>query len=97
MTNLKYTVISTIANMELYERAVLEKLYKLRYIGGRHTSKDNVIKGFPKHARKDIRKAVKVLIKEGYILPKPTSYGLEVSLNPRMIADIRRILKIDFK
>jgi hypothetical protein len=78
--------------MELYKRAVLEKLYKLRYIGSRHTPEDNVIKGFPKHARKDIRKAVKALIREGYIIPKPTSYGLEVSLNPRMIAEIRGIL-----
>lgn len=80
--------------MELYKRAVLEKLYKLRYIGGRHTSINNVIKGFPKHARKDVRKAVKALIKEGYILSKPTSYGLEVSLNHRMIAEIIRILEI---
>jgi hypothetical protein len=81
--------------MELYRRAVLEKFYKLRYVGGRHTSINNVMKGFPKHARKDIRKAVKALIRGGYILSKPTSYGLEISLNPRMIAEIRRILDID--
>ncbi len=87
--------MSIITNMELYKRAVLEKLYKRRYIGGRHTSEDNVTKGFPKHARKDVKKAMKVLIKEGYIVPKPTSYGLEVSLNPRMIAEIRRRLETD--
>ncbi len=85
--------MSVIISMELYKQAVLEKLYKLRYIGGRHTSEDNVTKGFPKHARKDVKKALKALIKEGYIIPKPTSYGLEVSLNPRMIAEIRRKLE----
>ncbi len=71
----------------------MEKLYKLGYVGGRHTSEDNVIKGFPKHARGALKKALKVLIKEGYIVPKPTSYGLEVSLNPRAIGEIRRILE----
>ena len=39
-----------------------------------------------------MKKALKKLIREGYIIPKPTSYGLEVSLNPRMIEEIRKIL-----
>ncbi len=64
-------------------------------MGGRHTSEDNVTKGFPKHARGEIKKALKLLINEGYIVPKPTSYGLEVSLNPRKIEDIRRILEVE--
>jgi len=41
----------------------LEKLYKNRHVGRRHTSEDNVIKGFPKHVRGDIKKAWKLLIK----------------------------------
>lgn len=58
-------------------------LYKLRrnyYIGGRHTSEDNVIKGFPKHKRGELKKAVKNLIKNDYLISKPTSYGLEISI-----------------
>ncbi len=35
------------------------------------------------------------LIKEGLILSKPTGYGLEVSLNPRMIDQIRMYLEIE--
>lgn len=81
--------------MDIYQKAILGKMYKLRYIGGRHTSEDNVVKGFPKHTRGDLKKALKVLIKEGYIVPKPTSYGLEVSLNPRAIDEIRRILEME--
>lgn len=79
--------------MDIYQKALLEKLYKLRYIGGRHTSEDNVVKGFPKHERGELKKALKELIKAGYVIPKPTSYGLEVSLNPRMIKEIRRLLE----
>ena len=81
--------------MDIYKKAILEKLYKGRYVGGRHTSEDNVIKGFPKYARGEIKKALKLLIKEGYIVPKPTSYGLEVSLNPKIIGEIRRILEVE--
>jgi hypothetical protein len=75
--------------------AILEKLMHKKYIGGRHTSEDTVIKGFPKHKRGNVKKALKELIKEGYVIPKPTSYGLEVSINPRMIAEIRRRLEED--
>ncbi|MBU0532424.1 hypothetical protein KKB44_02930 [Candidatus Micrarchaeota archaeon] len=38
-------------------------------------------KGAPKHMRRKIKGTVEQLIKDGYILSKPTSYGLEVSLN----------------
>ena len=81
--------------MDDYKKAILEKLYKNRHVGRRHTSEDNVIKGFPKHVRGDIKKTLKLLIKEGYIISKPTSYGLEVSLNPRAIEEIRRICEIE--
>jgi len=63
-------------------------------IGERHTSEDNIPKGFPKHERGDVKKALKKLIKQGYITPKITSYGLEVSLNPRKIEEIKKILSI---
>jgi hypothetical protein len=33
------------------------------------------------------------LIKEGLLLAKPTSYGLEVSLNPRRKAEIDKIIE----
>ena len=73
---------------------VLEKLYNHNVIGGKHTSEDNVPKSFPKHLRGDVKKALKSLIKQGYVTPKITSYGLEVSLNPRRIEEIKRLLSI---
>ena len=53
---------------------------------------DNVPKGFPKSETKNIAKALKSLIKEDYILKKPTSYGTEICLNPRKIKEIRQII-----
>jgi hypothetical protein len=41
-----------------------------------------------------VKKAFKNLIKQGYVTPKITSYGLEVSLNPKKIEEIKRILSI---
>lgn len=81
--------------MEKYSRAILGKLYRHRYIGGRHTSMDNVPKGFPKNETKNVEKALKSLIKEDYILKKPTSYGTEICLNPRKIKEIREIIDFD--
>jgi hypothetical protein len=74
------------------EKAILAKMLRHGYIGGKHTSEDNIPKGLPKHIRGEIKKALKNLIREGYIIPKITSYGTEVSLNPRRTAEIREIL-----
>jgi hypothetical protein len=75
------------------EKKVLEKLLLDRFIGGRHTSVSNVPKGFPKHLRGDVKKALKKLNKSGYLIAKPTSYGLEVSLKPDKIKEIQSILE----
>jgi hypothetical protein len=76
------------------EGEILSKMLYAHFIGERHTSEDNIPKGFPKHLRGDVKKALKNLIKQGYVTPKITSYGLEVSLNPRKIEEIKRILSI---
>jgi hypothetical protein len=66
-------------------------LFKLHRRGNwrvSHTAFDNLGKGWKdsdlgKHDIKRVNKLAKELIREGWILPKPTSYGLQVSLNPR--------------
>ncbi|MFQ6120724.1 MAG: hypothetical protein ACE5KE_12685 [Methanosarcinales archaeon] len=73
--------------------AILRKLWKHRYIGARHTSFDNLPKGFPQHNKKEVKKIAKKLIKARYLISKPTSYGLEVSLNPKMLEEIKKIIK----
>jgi len=68
-------------------------MYFDKIIGGKHTAIENLKKGFPKHVRGDVDDEVKELIREGFIIPKTTSYGLQVSLNPNMIPEIERILE----
>jgi len=65
------------------------------YIGGRHTSIDNLQKSFPKHERGDVKNVVKRLIKENLIIPKSTRSGLHCSLNPQRIPDIEKIIEED--
>jgi len=69
-------------------------MYFDKIIGGKHTAIENLKKGFPSHLRGDVDYEVEELIRNGFIIPKTTSYGLQVSLNPRMIAEIERILEI---
>lgn len=73
--------------------AIIEKMIKHRLWGRRHTSIDNIPKGFPPSTIKDVKDEIKNLVKEGYIIQKPTHYGLEVSLNPAMKSEIEEIIK----
>ncbi|OGI14893.1 hypothetical protein A3K63_01660 [Candidatus Micrarchaeota archaeon RBG_16_49_10] len=82
--------------MEDYVLAVLiiRKLNKKRCWGARHTSFDNLPKGFPSHMHKGVKEVGKELIKEGFILTKPTHYGLEISLNQKKSREIKRLAGI---
>ncbi len=74
-------------------KIILRKLYRRRVIGGKHTAIENLTKGLPKNVAGAAKEAVKELIKNGFILPKKTSYGLQVSLNPKKIDEISRIVE----
>jgi hypothetical protein len=76
-----------------HQKNILFKLKRNFYIGGRHTSEDNVIKGFPTNERGNIKKALKKLVRSGYLISKPTSYGLEIAIDPRRMEEINKILK----
>lgn len=67
---------------------ILFKLHKRGNWGASHTAFDNLHKGFKeadlgKHGTKRIDTIAKSLIRRGWIIPKPTSYGLQVALNPK--------------
>ncbi len=80
---------------------ILYNLRRKKIIGGVHTHIEILKRGFPSHLGKDINKIIKDLIKKGDLTTKPTSYGLQISLNKNKIAEIERfikkILKLDFK
>ena len=71
---------------------LLRKLAKHGYWGGRHTAFDNLHKGFPKHLGKEIKEAADELIKENILIQKPTSYGLHISINPRMKDVVEKLI-----
>jgi hypothetical protein len=67
---------------------ILFKLHKRGNWGASHTAFDNLHKGFKEAdmGKQGIKRAetiAKDLIREGWIIPKPTSYGLQIALNPR--------------
>lgn len=75
-----------------YHVSILDRLYNTRCIGGKHTSRENALRGFPKSERGAAEERLDELIKRNYIITKPTSYGDQISLNANMITDIKNIL-----
>ena len=67
---------------------ILFKLHWKKYWGGRHTAMESAKKGIPKHLGGRYIDMAKELIKEGLFLSKPTSYGLQISLNPKLREEI---------
>ena len=77
---------------------ILLKLYRRGNWGGRHTAFENLKRGFKdselgKGGLKRVEKMARELVRSGLIVPKPTSYGLQVSLNPRQNETIISFMK----
>jgi len=79
---------------------ILYHLRRKKVIGGVHTPFDTITKGFPSHLSKEVKKIAEGLIKEGYLLKKPTHQGLHIYLNKDKLKEIegfiKKILKYDF-
>ena len=67
---------------------ILYHLRRKKALGGVHVPFDTVTSGFPSHLGKDVKKICHDMIKEGLIITKPTSYGLQISLNKERLAEI---------
>jgi len=79
---------------------ILYHLRRKKVIGEVHTHFDTLERGFSAHLGKEVSNIAKELIKEGFLITKPTSYGLQVSLNKEKIIEIdtfiKRILELEF-
>lgn len=73
---------------------ILRKMLYHGYVGGKHTDIENLPRGKPTSEHGDIMRAVKELIRDGWILPKRVPYGsrTHVSINARALAEIRAFL-----
>lgn len=78
---------------EWVKATMLYHLRRKRIIGAKHTHFDTLKMGFPSHLGKDIKKIAEQLIKQRYLVTKPTSYGLQVSLNKEKINEIEEFIK----
>jgi len=74
------------------DRALLRKLYHYGYIGHRHTESNNALRGFPKDRGKEVRKSLKKLVRLGLVMQYPSTGEIHISLNPRLIAEVREII-----
>ena len=81
--------------MDAFETAILRNLFFHGYIGGRHTAVENLYHGFPGHLRGEAEKAAGRLLKQGWLIRKPTGYGLQVSIDPRMLPVLKKELGIE--
>ena len=72
---------------------ILSKMVFDGMIGGKHTSAESIKRGFPSHIKGDVDKALKRLVKSNLVIHHPTSYGIQYSLNPKMLEEIRKITK----
>jgi hypothetical protein len=77
---------------DVIKARLLLHLRKKKVIGGVHTHFDTLKKGFPKHVGKEIKYMAKRLIKDRWLITKPTSYGLQVSLNKEKLNEIESFI-----
>ncbi len=75
-------------------KQILENLLKKGIIGARHTSTKNTLKVLSKDQRGNGEKILKQLRVLGYVTFHPTSYGMQVSLNPAKVKEIKQTLNI---
>ena len=78
---------------EKKKATLLYHLRRKRIIGAKYTHYDTLKTGFPSHLGRVVENIAKDLIKQGYIVTKPTNYGLQVSLSKGRIKEIEEFIK----
>jgi len=89
----KYLLLNYMVSDKELKSALLHKLVRRGKWGHSHTSFDNLSKGFLPHLKGRLKELAEALLREGLLLSKPTSYGLEVSLNPAEGQEIKERIK----
>ena len=77
------------------KRFILRKLVRHKIWMHKHTSIHNLPKGLPDYlrSRKEVKKVIEELLRQGFLLSKPTNYGLEVSLNIKKKREIEKFIE----
>lgn len=70
--------MSTHDYLKLSKGFLMHKMYWLGYVGAKHTSVDNLPKSCPVELRNWVDRASNELLREGLLVPKPTSHGQHI-------------------
>jgi len=89
---LSYILLMNLGEEEGIKATILYHLRRKKIIGGVHTHYDTLKKGFPSHFGKNIDNVIKGMIKDNLLIIKPTSYGLQVSLNKERLKEIEGLI-----
>jgi len=82
-----------VKNEDQIKATMLYHLRRKRIIGAKHTHYDTLKFGFQSHLGKEVKKIADELIKKDFIMTKPTSYGLQVSLNKEKLREIEDFIR----
>ncbi len=74
------------------KKKILRKLFTKHIIGGKHTSFENIRKSFDRNEYPLAEEAIEGLVREGFLMWHPTSYGKQYSINPRAIAVVKDLI-----
>ena len=80
---------------QLIQAFILRKLIRRKNWMGKHTSIHNLPKGLPERIRQNkkiLKKVINSFLSSGFLISKPTNYGLEVSLNIKKKKQIEEII-----
>ncbi len=75
-----------------YELKIIWKLYRHKYYGGKHTSIDNLRKGFERKLGTEINNAIDKLVKNQIIIKEKKTKEDHVCLNVKNIKVINKAL-----
>jgi hypothetical protein len=53
----------------------------------------HVCKRIPQYSCKEIKKDIKLLIKQGLLVPYPTNHGLDVYINLKRSSEVKMLIK----
>jgi predicted transcriptional regulator len=83
---------SNVAHMEATQKAIAKTMLKDNVIGKKHRTTDTLKHCVARHDRGHINKALKALVKQGLIIQHTTEHGTSYRLDPRKVAEIKKIL-----
>jgi hypothetical protein len=74
-------------------RQMLRRLVKKGKIGGSHTHEDNVHRGVADHDKGDAKQGIELLVAEGHLFRKTSTWEPHVAVNPERLAEVRAIIR----